>query len=103
MFEALLRASRQNGSQTDIDTPIPGLACLAAELGDRETDHRAPRRPPALCCRSGPPWDDLNARHREDPVAVLLAEVGDVSTSDFEDPQAGQPEHGHQREVVRVR
>jgi hypothetical protein len=36
-------------------------------------------------------------------VTVLFAKVGDVRASRFEDPQAAQPEHGHQREVVQVR
>jgi hypothetical protein len=35
-------------------------------------------------------------------VAVFLAEVADVRTGGFEDPQAQQPEHGHQCEVVPV-
>jgi hypothetical protein len=35
-------------------------------------------------------------------VAVLFAEVGDVGGGGFEDPQAKQPEHGHQREFARV-
>jgi hypothetical protein len=35
-------------------------------------------------------------------VAVFFAEVGDVSSGGFEDPQAEQPEHGDQREVARV-
>ena len=49
--------------------------------------------------------DDLGAlaAHAQHPVAVLLAEVGDVRGSGLEDPQAQQAEHGHQREVVRVR
>jgi hypothetical protein len=52
--------------------------------------------------------DDLGAfaAHAQDPVAVLFAEVGKVSPGGFEDPQpgqAGQTEHGHQREVARVR
>ena len=34
---------------------------------------------------------------------MFFAEVADVSTSGFEDPQAEQPEHRHQREVARVR
>ena len=48
--------------------------------------------------------DDLGAfaAHAQHPVAVLLAEVGDVRTGGFEDPQAEQPEHGYQREVARV-
>jgi hypothetical protein len=35
-------------------------------------------------------------------VAVLLAEVGDVRAGGFEDPQAEQAEHGHQREVAWI-
>jgi len=42
------------------------------------------------------------AAHAQDPVAVFLTEIGDVRSSGFEDPQA-QPEHGHQREIARVR
>lgn len=34
---------------------------------------------------------------------MFFAEVGDVGAGGFEDPQAEQPEHGHQREVARVR
>ena len=40
--------------------------------------------------------------HPQDPVAVFLAQVGDVGAGGFEDPQAQQPEHGHQGEVVVV-
>jgi hypothetical protein len=36
-------------------------------------------------------------------VAVLLAEISDIRTGSFEDPQAEQSEHGHQREVTLVR
>jgi len=36
-------------------------------------------------------------------VAVLFAEIGDVRGGGLEDPQAEQAEHGHQREVARVR
>jgi hypothetical protein len=38
----------------------------------------------------------------QDTVSVFLAEVGDVSAGGFEDPQAEQPEHGDQGEVVGV-
>ena len=36
-------------------------------------------------------------------MAVFFAQVGDVRPGGFEDPQAEQPEHGHEREVARVR
>ena len=49
--------------------------------------------------------DDLGAftAHAQHPVAVLLAQVGDVRAGGLEDPQAQQAEHGHQREVARIR
>ena len=42
------------------------------------------------------------AAHAQDPVAVFFAEVGDVRAGGLKDPQAQQPEHGHQRKAVRV-
>jgi len=36
-------------------------------------------------------------------VAVLLAQIGDVGGGGFEDLQAQQAGHGHQREVARMR
>jgi hypothetical protein len=49
--------------------------------------------------------DDLGpfAAYAQDSVAMFFAEVADVSTGGFEDPQAEQAEHGHQGEVTRVR
>jgi hypothetical protein len=35
-------------------------------------------------------------------VTVFLTEVGDVGAGGFEDPQAEQPEHGDEGEVVRL-
>jgi hypothetical protein len=43
------------------------------------------------------------AAYPQRPVAVFFAQVADVGTGGLEDPQAEQSEHGHQREVVRVR
>ena len=43
------------------------------------------------------------AAHAQHPVVVLLAEVGDIGTGGFEDPQAQRAEHGHQGEVAWVR
>ena len=49
--------------------------------------------------------DDLGAlaAHPQYPVTVFLAKVADVCGGGLEDPQAEQAEHGHQREVARVR
>ena len=35
-------------------------------------------------------------------MAVLFAEVGDIRAGGLEDPQAQQPQHGDQGEVVPV-
>jgi hypothetical protein len=42
------------------------------------------------------------AAHPQHPVAVLFAEVADVSAGGFGDSQNQQPEHGHERKVARV-
>ena len=51
-------------------------------------------------------WDEDGfvalAADAQHPVAVLLAEVGDVRPTGFEDPQPEQAEHGDQCEVVAV-
>ncbi len=56
-------------------------------------------------CRGQRDKDDLGAlaADPQDLVAVFLAQVGDAGAGGFEDPQAQQPEHGHQGEVVVVR
>jgi len=43
------------------------------------------------------------AAHAQHPVTMLFAQVGDVRASGLEDPQAEQPEHGHEGEVAGVR
>jgi len=43
------------------------------------------------------------AAHAKDTVPVLVAEVADAGAGGFEDPQAQQPEHGDQRDVIPVR
>ena len=49
--------------------------------------------------------DNLGAltAYAQHPVTMLFAEIADVRSSGLEYPQAEQPEHGHQREVARVR
>jgi hypothetical protein len=48
--------------------------------------------------------DDFGAlaAYAQHPVTVLVAEVGDVRAGGLENPQAQQPEHGHEREVAWV-
>jgi hypothetical protein len=71
-------------------------------------------RPVSACARcavDGPAdrwWerdqDQLGAfsAHAQDSVAVFFAQVADVGAGGFEDPQAKQAEHGHEREVARM-
>ena len=101
----------------DLDAGRLGEAVQAAggrvpvHPGAAAVDQDRPARPRADCPVDRPAdrWrqrhqDDLGtfAAHAQHPVAVLLAEVGDVGTGRFEDPQAEQAEHGHQSEVARV-
>ena len=48
--------------------------------------------------------DDLGAfaAYAQHPVAVFFAKVGDVRAAGLEDPQAQQPQHGHERAVTRI-
>jgi hypothetical protein len=52
------------------------------------------------CRRGQRNQDDLAAfpADPQDPVAMLLAKVTDVRAGGLEDPQAQQPQHGHQGE-----
>src|SRR5271165_4336285 len=49
--------------------------------------------------------DDLAAlaAHAKDTVTVFFTQVANAGAGGFEDPQAQQPEHGYQREVIPVR
>ena len=80
----------------------PGAAAVEQDRPADPGGYR-PVDGPADCGRQRD-QDDLSAlaAHAQDPVAVFLAEVGDVSAGGFEDPQAEQAEHGHQREVAWV-
>src|SRR5271165_4917584 len=49
--------------------------------------------------------DDLAAlaAHAKDTVTMLFTQVVDAGAGGLEDPQAQQPKHGYQREVIPVR
>ena len=81
----------------------PGAAAVEQDRPARPRSDR-PVDGPANRWRQGH-QDDLGAlaAHAQYPVAVLLTKVGDVGAGGLEDPQAEQPEHGHQREVAWVR
>jgi hypothetical protein len=84
---------------------------VAVHSGAAGVEQDWPAGPGADCLVDGPAdrWgqrdqDHLGAfaAHAQHPVAVFFAEVGDVGPGGFEDPQAEQPEHGHQGEGVWV-
>jgi hypothetical protein len=102
------------------DPDAGGLGELVQAAGGRVPVHPGaaaveqdrPARAGSDCPVDGPAdrgWqrdqDDLGAlaAYPQHPVAVFLAEIGDVRGGGLEDPQAEQAEHDHQREVGRVR
>ena len=94
------------------EPPQPACGCVPVHPGAVAVEQDRPAGPGADCLVDGPAdrWrqrhqHDLGAlaAHPQHPVAVFLAEVSDVRAGGFEDPQAEQAEHGHQREVARIR
>jgi hypothetical protein len=81
----------------------PGAAAVEQDRAPRP----GPGRPVDGPADGGRQRDQDNlgafAADAQHPVAVLFAEVADIGAGGLEDPQAEQAEHGHQREVVRVR
>jgi len=81
----------------------PGAAAIQQDRPAATGRDRAVDRPPDRWRQRD--QDDLGpfAAHPQHPVAVFFAEIGDVCSGSFEDPQPEQPEHGDKREVARVR
>jgi len=77
MFEASLQMSRRSGEQTAIGNASLGLACLAADLGDWDRAATLHGVAQAFIDRSGEPWQDLEARYRQDSLAQVRAHLGD--------------------------
>ena len=77
MFEASLQMSRRSGEQTAIGQASLGLACLAADLGDWHRAATLHGVAQAFIDRSGEPWQDLEARYRQDSLGQVRAHLGD--------------------------
>jgi hypothetical protein len=73
-----------------VEQDRPGDTVIQGAI-DRPADRRRQRYQDDLAAFAADP---------QDPVAVLLAEIADVRPSGLEDPQAQQPQHCHQGEVV---
>ena len=77
MFEAGLRISRRNGDNDSMADAILGLACLAGDPGDWHRAavlHGVAQR---LLRPDGSPWQELDARYRQDSLDQARAHLGD--------------------------
>jgi hypothetical protein len=70
----------------------PGVTVIHGAI-DRPAGRRGQRNQDDLAALPADP---------QNPVAMLLAEIADVRAGGLEDPQAQQPQHGDQGEVVPV-
>ncbi len=77
MFEAGLRVSRRNGNGADIGYASLGLACLAADSGDWLRAGQLHGAAQAFLDRTGKPWEELEARYRQESLDDLRARLGD--------------------------
>ncbi len=77
MFEASLRTARRNGDRAGIAYAILGLACLAADRGDRHQAAVLHGVAQAFLDRAGEPWEELEARYRRESLGDVRARLGD--------------------------
>jgi predicted ATPase/class 3 adenylate cyclase len=77
MFEAALRSSRRNGDNRVRADAILGLACLAGDAGDWHRAAVLHGIAQAFQDRTGIPWGEPDARHRQDSLDQARAQLGD--------------------------
>ncbi len=85
-FEAVLRKSRRDGDRYGIAYASLGLACLAADAGDWHRAAVLHGAAQAVLDRSGQPWEELEARYRQDSLDQVRAHL---SQEQFEQAHAG--------------
>jgi predicted ATPase/class 3 adenylate cyclase/Tfp pilus assembly protein PilF len=76
-FEASLRLCRRSGAEPGIGCAVLGLACLAQDRGDWDRAAVLHGVAQAFLDRSGEPWQDLEARYRQESLADACAHLGD--------------------------
>ena len=77
-LEADLRISRRNGDNWAMAGAIPGLAaCLAGDAGDWDRAAALHGAAQAFLDRTGIPWEEANARYRQDSLDLARAHLGD--------------------------
>jgi predicted ATPase/DNA-binding CsgD family transcriptional regulator len=76
MFEASLRISRRSGDSRGLAYTCLYLACVAGDLGDWERAAVLHGSAQVLQDRTGIPWDDFDARYRQDSLAQARTYLG---------------------------
>jgi predicted ATPase/class 3 adenylate cyclase/DNA-binding CsgD family transcriptional regulator len=76
-FEASLRTARRNGDRSGIAYASLGLACLAADRGDGHQAGVLHGVAQAFLDRAGEPWQDPEARYRQESLDDVRARFGD--------------------------
>jgi predicted ATPase/transcriptional regulator with XRE-family HTH domain len=75
-FEEALRISRRTGDHSGIAYASLGLACLAADAGDWHRAAMLHGVAQAFLDRTGLPWEELEARYRQDSLDQVRAQLG---------------------------
>ena len=76
-FEAALRISRRNGDNRSMADACLGLACLAGDAGDWDRAAVLHGVAQVLRDRTGNPWQELDARYRQNSLDQARAHLGD--------------------------
>jgi predicted ATPase/class 3 adenylate cyclase len=75
-FAAALRMSRRSGDRSGIAYASLGLACLAADAGDWHRAAVLHGVAQAFLDPTGQPWEELEARYRQDSLTQVRARLG---------------------------
>jgi predicted ATPase len=76
-FEESLRISRRNGDNWSMAGAALGLACLAGDVGNWDRAAVLHGVAQALLDRTGNPWQESDARQRQDSLGQVRAHLGD--------------------------
>ncbi len=77
MFEASLRFSRRSGDRRGMAYGFLYLTCVTGDLGDWDRAVVLHGSMQAFQDRTGIPWDNFDARYRQDSLAQARARMGD--------------------------
>ena len=76
-FEAGLRISRRNGDNLSLSVACLYLACVTGDAGDWDRAARLHGVAQAFVDRMGSPWQEFDARYRQDSLARARSRLGD--------------------------